>query len=363
MSKSFVGKHACSLAATAAVIVLGISGNTFAQSTSGQGAIIPPPPRVQGTGNQQNGGFTPQAPAVGQQPNFAPQGNGSQRQFQQGAGPLGQRPKPFNPSQPAQTTPAGQPQQPLGTTQTDSGLPERVRLFSSTPIDQVFVNGKPADGERVSDTVVTVFIVGDETGFPCTNTFDIFFGDGRTGQLTANHCHGEVEFAVIPGQTLNREEIHDGNIDERASGIDTLSSDFQWSYFADAQKTGLQFSIPETDNGMFFAECQRGTSNVTVYTFMAPDGVQANEPLDLSVVVDGGVTENYAMAAIMFPYMELGLVPTMQIGSNHPFFADLASGQIADFYVSSKNNQSGLRFPLKGSAEAVRSFVAACNNR
>ncbi|MFK8035223.1 MAG: hypothetical protein AB8B94_13870 [Hyphomicrobiales bacterium] len=340
------GKSVFKLAAAAGLIALGITGNASGQSSNGQGGVIPPPPRTNGVGGQQNGNFAPKPPALSQQPQqFVPPGS---RQPQQQV--------------PDFTSPP-QVQQPQAPSYVDDGLPELVKLFSAAPIDQVFMNGKPADGRRVSDTVVEIFIVGDENGYPCTNIFDIIFGDGQVGKLTANHCHGETEFAVIPGETLNHEETHDGNIDERASGIDTLSSDFQWSYFADATRTGLQVGVPETDNVMFFAECQRGTSNALVYMFVAPQGIQLNQHLSLAVVVDGGATENYEMGVTNFPYLEAGPVPAMQIGTNHPFFEDLAGGQIADFYVSSDNDQAALRILLKGSAKPVRSFAAACSSR
>lgn len=340
------GKNVFKLAAAACLITLGISGNTFGQSSNGQGGVIPPPPRTNGVGGQQNGNFAPQSPAIGQQPQqFVPPGRGQPQQ-----------------QSPDFTSPP-RVQQPQAPSYVDDGLPELVKLFSATPIDQVFMNGKPADGRRVSNTVVEIFIVGDENGYPCTNIFDIIFGNGQVGKLTANHCHGETEFAVIPGETLSHEETHDGNIDERSSGIDTLSSDFQWSYFADATRTGLQVSVPETDNVMFFAECQRGTSNAIVYMFVAPQGIQLNQRLSLAVVVDGGATANYDMGVTNFPYLEAGPVPAMQIGTNHPFFEDLAGGQIADFYVSSDNDQAGLRILLKGSAKPVRSFAAACTNK
>lgn len=349
MNVTVTGMRAIKLAIAASIFALGAAGQANGQNSSGTGVVVPPPPKVNAPVRQQNTAPKPVGPAAVQ-----PQNNGIQQ-------PQVRQPPPsttgIQPTSPPQTVPQQTSQQP---SQDDGGLPERVTLFSASPIDQVFMNGKPADGVRVSDTVVQIFIVGDETGYPCTNTFDVIFGDGQMGQLTANHCHGDVEFSVIAGQTLNAEETHDGNIDERSSGIDTLSSDFQWSYFANAQKTGLQFGVPETDNVMFFAECQRGTSNATVYTLVAPANLQPNLPLDLSVVIDGGATENYAMAAFNFPYLEGDLVPAMQIGVNHPFFEDLASGQIADFYVTSNNDQAGLRFALKGSAKPVRSFVAAC---
>lgn len=341
MNDKVTGNRFLKLMVATSLLALSAASGARAQGSSNSGAIIPPPPPQVNSGSGQQG-FNP---AQGRPPGFQPQQGGPNT-------PRVQRPP--------QTTP--QQGQPL-TGQTTDGLPDRVTLFSATPIDQVFMNGKPADGQRVSDTVVQVFIVGDETGYPCTNTFDVIFGDGQMGKLTANHCHGDVEFSVVAGQTLNAEETHDGNVDERSSGLDTLSSDFEWSYFENAEKTGLQFGVPETDNVMFFAECQRGTSNATVYTFIAPENLQANQPLDLSVVIDGGASENYAMAAFNFPYLEGGLVPTMQIGANHPFFEDLASGQIADFYVSSNASQAGLRYLLKGSAKPVRSFAAACKSR
>ncbi|MEP0520212.1 MAG: hypothetical protein ABJO09_03330 [Hyphomicrobiales bacterium] len=356
MNQKAKGNRALNLFAATSLLALSAAGDVSAQSSSGNGAIIPPPPPQVNNGAGQPG-F---GPAQGRRPGFQPQNNGFQPpQVTQGQPPSA-APNTPQVQRPPQTVPQpGQP--PVG--QADDGLPDRVTLFSSSPIDQVFMNGKPADGVRVSDTVVQVFIVGDETGYPCTNTFDVTFGDGQMGKLTANHCHGDVEFSVIAGQTLNAVETHDGNIDERSSGIDTLSSDFEWSYFENSEKTGLQFGVPETDNVVFFAECQRGTSNATVYAFVAPGTLQANQPLDLSVVIDGGATENYAMAAFNFPYLEAGLVPAMQIGANHPFFEDLAGGQIADFYVSSSAGQAGLRYPLKGSAKPVRSFAAACKSR
>lgn len=409
MISRFDCKMTITLAASASLLAISMSSMAFGQSN---GVILPPPPQVGGRAPaQQNGGAVlPPPPLVrqpqigGQQQQPTQQGFGQQQQpplpqqpTRQGIGQQQQPPLPQQPTQqqqgneqqqqqvqprpgqpPVQQQRPQQPQPPvqgqLPTQQnpnqqtspggsTDNGLPDRVRLFSATTIDQVLINGRPADGQRVSDTVVEIFIVGDESGYPCTNTFDITFGDGRNGQLTANHCHGEVEFAVIPGQSLNHEEVHDGTIDERASGIETLSSDFQWSYYADATKTGLQFSVPETDNVMFLAECDRGSFNATVYALLTPDWLQFNQALTLTVVTDGGASENYGMGVWNFPYLEGGPVPGMQIGVRNPFFENLAGGQIADFYVSSETDQTSIRVPLKGSAKPVRSFVAACSSR
>lgn len=354
MNVKVTGMRAIKLVAAAGIFALGIAGSASGQSSSGTGVIIPPPPKSNVPAGQQNGSPTPPGPAAVQ-----PQNNGFQP-------PQVRRPIPQtqgSQTQPQRPLQAAPPQVQQNSNQTDNGLPDRVTLFSASPIDQVFMNGKPADGQRMSDTVIQVFIVGDETGYPCTNTFDVIFGDGQMGQLTANHCHGDTEFSVIAGQTLNAVETHDGDVDDRASGIDTLSSDFQWSYFADATRTGLQVGVPETDNVMFFAECQRGTSNAFVYMFVAPEGIQLNQRLSLAVVVDGGATANYDMGVANFPYLEAGPAPAMQIGTNHPFFEDLASGQVVDFYISSDNDQAALRILLKGSAKPVRSFAAACASR
>ncbi|MBL4644955.1 MAG: hypothetical protein JKY99_00670 [Rhizobiales bacterium] len=239
-----------------------------------------------------------------------------------------------------------------------------MKIFSGTPIDTVLVNGRAADGERVSDTIVNIFIKGDASGISCTNVFDISFVNAAPTRLTANHCHGTTEFAVAPGQVLDMQEVHDGDLDELSSGIETASSDFKWSYFADAKMSALQFSVPETDNVLLFAECNRGDKFAIVYPLFAPSSLQLNETVQLSLVIDGERADKYEMVVRHFPYLEKPLVPGLRVSSSQVFFKKLAAGQLADFYVTTNAGiQTSLRIRLKGSAKPVRSFAAACSQR
>ncbi len=331
----------------ASALAITLASASFAQSNNGQRKVVlPKPPK---TGNSATN--APGAPAT--KPTAAPtNGPGSK--------------KPVLPTRPAgvagQTTQKPSSQPGLQDQKPQEFQRESVILFSSKAIDTVQMNGKDADGERISDTIVEVYIQGDANGISCTNIFDITFTAGPATKLTANHCHGTTEFPVLPGQILDEQEVHDASLDERASGIETASADFKWSYFANKKMTALQYSVPETDHVLLFAECDRGTRNASFYSLVSPGELQAEESVSLDLIIDGGTAQNYALEARHFPYLDKPLVPTLQMATGEGFFEKLASGQIADFYINAQiSGSTSIRIPLKGSAKPVRSFAAACS--
>ncbi len=235
---------------------------------------------------------------------------------------------------------------------------DNVILFAPARIAGLRVNGQDVEFTSVFPSVIETTIEGNESGYSCTNDYQVVFANGEEGKLTANHCHGTTVFSVIPGRNLEDLEYHDAQ--EDAGTVDDLvvQERYKW-YFESTELPTLMLSVPQTDDLILFAACLPATKQIKAQILMFPEFMEEGEQVQLTYKIDDSLSSTHAIDLETWPYEGGGLVPTLYTSSYHPFYEQLSGGNILDISI---NKEVRALFSLAGSAAQINPFISACRS-
>ncbi len=119
----------------------------------------------------------------------------------------------------------------------------------------------------------------------------------------------------------------------------------------------LSYGVPESDDTMSSFSCKAGSGDVEVWVLETSDKLKAGKKA--SAVFSVGETKSTVAGALM-PNEEGG-VPSFKgkVAATDPLFAAMAQGKELVMTVGPSKQTA----PLKGAAEKIKKFIAACAKR
>ena len=251
---------------------------------------------------------------------------------------------------------------------------------------KILLNGDPAKTSADHGTgLVKVLIPSDDGGMKCENIFVVKFKDGTTGQLLANHCHGDELFDVKPGEIidkrLTKEDVDNPADDDlaaaresgegfapgaslafewSANGFTQMPSEFKWAGSGRRSENfepNFSLGVPETDNIIWSSECA-GRGKIRSHIYMNIPGQKPGDNAPFKFETD----KSSKTLAYTANFVDSGESSSFQIiqSTNDRMFAEMRAGQWAYMQMGDGDDATKIRVSLKGSSKALNAFLPAC---
>ena len=143
-------------------------------------------------------------------------------------------------------------------------------------------------------------------------------------------------------------------------GLPDFVSNMQWMFDPlDGRNAALQYMLPNTEVSEFSAVCAVGSGQMTVTLNRAPAAARPGQQIGVRITA-GATSQVYT--ATMGPVNEITSRshPVMQIGAGDPLWPAIARESVLSIAM---NDVQPYGLSLRGSAAAVRPFLAACSQR